>query len=147
MSRNLYSHLPLELSKRIDDAVSGKLAMSPDALAVLDHLADQVASRRHPVSIASMQQFWRWVGCRVLTDRQVKAAVKELLEVHRIPIGSSKVPGSNGYYFILTEEDRQQAETSLIADIISLAARLKVINPKSRYARLLQGQIGLEDRN
>ena len=142
-----YSHLPIDLAKRIDAAVSGETSMSPDALAVLDQLADRPACRTSPVSIASMQQFWKWCGCRVLTDRQVKAAVKELLEVHRIPIGSSKVPGSNGYYFILTEEDRQQAETSLIADIISLAARLKVINPKSAYARLLQGQIVLEDRN
>lgn len=132
---------PPEVRQRIQNAreVGG---MSPSAAAVLDLLDEWplAAGAKNAKPIASMQEAWRSRGMHVWSDRMVKAAVKELLEEHEVPVGSTRRRDEHGYFLICSDEDRRQAEGPLASEIISLARRLRTINPKSRYARLLMGQ-------
>lgn len=136
---------PAEVDRRIYAACdAGRL--SPAAAAVLDLLTEWplAAGAANAKSIRGMQDTWRARQMQVWCDRTVKAAVKELLEVHEIPVGSIRGADVHGYFLICTDEDRKQAERPLASEIISLARRLRTINPKSRYARLLMGQQELE---
>lgn len=136
--------IPAEVERRIGDAVESE-KLSPAAAAVLVLLDEfQAAGSERALPIKRMQQVWLVRGSTVYSDRCVKAAVKELLEEHEVPVGSSRVTDASGYFLICTDDDRQKAARPLAGEIVSLAKRLRTIDPKSRYARLLMGQQELE---
>jgi hypothetical protein len=56
----------------------------------------EAAGRAQAISIAAMQREWARAGNKVFTDREVKAAVKLLLEERGVPIGSAR-SGLHGY--------------------------------------------------
>jgi hypothetical protein len=131
-----------ELEKRIADARAD--GTSPCARAVLNLIADghnPSVSRFRAMSIAVMQSTWRFTGAHVWSDRPIKDAVKELLEVHGVPVGSSRSKTCSGYFLIASPEDIAAAERPIRNEIISLAKRLRTINPKSTFARRLAGQL------
>lgn len=96
------------------------------------------------VSIQTLQNIWNNTCTpTALSDRSIKDAVKTLLEQHAIPIGSCRTPGRNGYFFIASDSDAEDASRPLRNEIFSMFRRLKVISPKSSFVRQLQGQIEL----
>jgi len=102
----------------------------------------EAAGRAQAISIAAMQREWASTGNKVYTDREVKAAVKQLLEERGVPIGSARcIPA--GYFLCVTPADIDQAERPLEGEIRSLARRLRAINPKSEISRTLCGQLGI----
>jgi hypothetical protein len=117
-------------------------ALDPCSRAVLWRLRE-AAGRAQAVSIAAMQSGWASAGNKVYTDREVKAAVKLLLEERGVPIGSSR-SGLHGYYLLVTPEDIDHAQRPLVGEIRSLARRLRAIDPKSEISRALCGQLGIE---
>lgn len=138
-----WTPLPSELQERIDAARrSGKLTEA--AAAVLDLLTNEPsgphAGRERAMQISLMQGHWRRTGQYVWPERSVKAAVKELLEEHRVPIGSSRVAGHSGYFLLSCVEDVAAAERPLRGEVLSLLKRLRTINPKSDFVRHLAGQ-------
>jgi hypothetical protein len=139
-----FDPIPAEISLRISDArATNKL--SPCESDVLDLLSESVClGRDKALGIAAMQAVWERRGKRVWPDRSIKDSVKQLLEIFEVPIGSSRARGSSGYYFLSDSEDLEAAERPLRAEIISLVKRLKTINPKSRFAQHIAGQLQME---
>lgn len=138
----LFPDIPNEVRARVDEALEGT-AMSPCARAVLLRIRD-AAGRERAVSIYALQAYWRLHGMKVYCDREVKAAVKELLEERRVPVGSAR-SGACGYFLLISPEDIDQAERPLVGEIRSLARRLRAINAKSEISRILCGQLGIRD--
>lgn len=139
--------LPLDLAQRIHDArYSGRL--SDCAVAVLSLLVDLEsgprAGKENAVQISAMQRIWQRNGEYVWPDRTVKGAVKELIEDHEVPIGSSRITGQAGYFLLISVDDLEAAERPLRAEILSLAKRLRTINPSSRFARMIAGQLAID---
>lgn len=95
------------------------------------------------ISTDDMHAKWRSRGEKVHDRRAVRAAIKTLLEVYDLPIGSSRTPGDNGYWFIISDDEAEDASRHLRNEIFSLFRRLKVINPRSKFVRELQGQVQL----
>lgn len=96
------------------------------------------------VSIETLQNIWNNTCTpQAPSDRAIKGAVKGLLEDFSVPIGSCRVPGRNGYFFISSDADAEEASRPLRSEIFSLFNRLRVISPKSSFVRELQGQITL----
>jgi hypothetical protein len=141
----LFSGFPPHVDRRIDDArASGKLSHSAAAvLALLTHPIFPAAGMNKAVAISSMQAEWKRDRCRVYSARVIKSAVKELIKRHEVPIGSSRIAGSHGYFLICSDVDMQAAERPLRGELRSLAHRLRVINPKSTFGHELQGQMGM----
>lgn len=136
----LFPHIPAEVQERVDRAMASN-RVSPCARAVLLRLRD-VGGRQRAVSIWALQSFWRISQTRIWGDRDVKAAVKELLEEHGVPIGAARSQPA-GYFLLVTPEDIDEAERPLIGEIRSLARRLRAVNAKSEISRLLCGQLGI----
>lgn len=96
------------------------------------------------VSIETLQNIWNNTCTpKAPSDRAIKDAVKTLLEEFAVPIGSCRIPGKNGYFFIDSDISAEAASRPLRAEIFSMFRRLKVISPKSAFVRQLQGQIAL----
>ena len=119
---------------------AGVSACAKDVLRIL--LYEPAAGRENALQIRHLQARWRIRGQRVWSDRDVKAAVKELLEDCGVPIGSSR-SGDRGYFLLVTPADIEAAERPLIGEIRSLARRLRAINPRSEISRAICGQLGL----
>lgn len=139
--------LPQELVQRISDArLSRKLSdCELDVLYVLvDLVTGPCAGRGRAIQIDQMQGVWTRGGAHVWTDRTIKAAVKQLIEAHGIPVCSSRHCTSGGYFLAVETEDMEAAERPLRGEIISLAKRLRAFNPKSDFARHLAGQLAIE---
>ena len=103
---------------------------------VLSVLKGRDAFGRHrAVSIETIQTFLP------LSQRAVRDTIKTLLEEHDIPIGSSRIPGQHGYFFCISDEDAAFATRHLKNEIFSLFARIKKLDPKSKFVRELQGQM------
>ena len=141
--------LPPDLKTRISDArESGKLTESESfVLALLvDLKTGPRAGRAQALSIAKMQGHMQRVDRKVCTERQIKASVKSLIEVHGIPICSSRDRNHGGYFLAVESADLEAAERPLRGEIISLAKRLKAFNPKSDFARHLVGQLAIQQQ-
>lgn len=96
------------------------------------------------VSIETLQNIWNSTATpQAPSDRKIKESVKGLLEEFDIPIGSCRIPGRNGYFFISSDRDAEEASRPLRNEIFSMFRRLKVISPKSSFVKQLQGQIEL----
>jgi hypothetical protein len=137
--------LPNDLHKLIVSARSSE-TLSACGRAILDVLTDPCRLRvgkQSAISIARLQELWMQLWGEHWCDRDIKKAVKELVEEHRIPVGSSRVE-PYGYYLAVSDEDIEAAERPLRREIQSLAARLKTFNPKSDYVRHILGQQELE---
>lgn len=132
-----------ELRKRIDYVwQSDKLSPAERCLIHILTIEDAFGMD-NAISISKVQDLQFRKGEYMHGARAIKDAVKSLLEVHGLPIGSCRVPGRNGYFFIVTDADAELASRPLQAEIFSMFRRLKVISPKSAFVRGLQGQIEL----
>lgn len=76
------------------------------------------------------------------SDRQIKGAVKCLIEQFGIPIGSSRQQ-PYGYYLVVSDQDAEDAVRPLRNEIFSLLRRIQALSPKSKFVRELQGQLDL----
>lgn len=95
------------------------------------------------VSIQVIQNIWNNTCTpKAPADRSIKDAVKILLEEHAVPIGSSRIPGRNGYFFCCSDADAEEAVRPYINEIHSMFRRIKVLSPKSAFVRQLNGQTG-----
>lgn len=139
--RELFPAIPVDVQARVDQAL-GDPATSPCARAVLILIRD-AAGRSNAVSIHELRAIWIVRSLKVYSERDIKAAVKELLEDRGVPIGSARC-GSPGYFLLCSPEDIDQAERPLVGEIRSLARRLRAINAKSDISRALCGQLGIE---
>lgn len=137
---DLFSSVEANIRERIASAFRSSLEPCERAVlwAIEKHYGQASA-----IGIAEMQDAWRTNDQKVWADRAIKGAVKSLLEVHEIPIGSCRVPGRNGYFICITASDIEEAERALRNEIFSLFRRLKCISPKSAFVRELSGQMAL----
>lgn len=131
----LFPEIPTSTRARIL-VVLGDPNLSPSCASVLRALM-YAAGRQSAISISQIQ-----VGCHWLSDRDIKAAVKELLEVHGVAIGSAR-SAPFGYFLLCSQDDIEQAERPILAEVRSLARRLRAINPDSDISRMLCGQLEL----
>jgi hypothetical protein len=139
--------LPAELVQRVHDArYSGKLSDCESA--VLDLLvglpSGPHAGKAKALQISEMQRIWTRSGIHVWPDRSVKDAVKQLLEVHHVPIGSSRAAGCSGYFLLADIEDMEAAKRPLRGELLSIAKRLRSLDPKCQFARALVGQLSID---
>lgn len=77
-----------------------------------------------------------------LTERELKGWVKHLVEEFGIPIGASRTEPT-GYYLAVSAGDITAAIAPYLAEIRSLARRVRALAGEHRMAELL-GQISLE---
>ena len=139
--------LPPELVQRIHNARnSGKLSNCEAAVLyfLVDLTAVPCACKGRAIKIAQIQGAWARGREHVWTDRQIKSAVKDLIETHNIPVCSSRERFTGGYYLAVKTADLEAAERPLRGEIISLAKRLKAFNPRSDFSRHLAGQLQAE---
>ena len=142
-----FDGLPAELMQRIQYArYSGTLTdCEVDVLAVLVvGPGGPRAGKAKAIQISAIQEIFTRKGGFIWSDRSIKDAVKQLLEVHGIPIGSSRASNCAGYYMI--QEDSEVESTVRVwgAEIHSLLRRCKALSPKSSYVRGLLGQLSAE---
>lgn len=140
----LFPLIPEEVRRRLMQAMADP-DISPCAFQVLTRLVrfPEIAGRARAISIASLQDWARLNSFKVYSDREIKSAVKELIEERNVPIGSARSDPA-GYFIAVTAEDLDAAEKPLIAEIRSLAKRIRSINPNSEISRALCGQIELK---
>lgn len=137
----LFPEIPHDVTARVMAAFSDQRT-SACARAVLERVR-HAHGRHNAFPIYRLQAAWRLHNLRVWSAREVKAAVKELLEERGVPIGSAR-SGSPGYFLLCTPEDIDEAERPLLGEVKSLARRLRAINSKSEISRTLCGQLGLD---
>jgi hypothetical protein len=76
-----------------------------------------------------------------LQPRDVKAAVKSLVEDFGLPIGASR-SAPFGYFLCVTPGDVDDAVRPLVHEIVSLARRVRVLAGSERVAEIM-GQLNL----
>jgi hypothetical protein len=129
----------------LDARSSGKLTdCESDVLSLLAAPEGPRLGRSRAMQISEMQGYWSRTGRHVWPDRTIKGAVKQLLEVHEVPVGSSRAVGCSGYFLLESDEDLQASERPLKGELLSIARRLKALNPRSAFARQLVGQLQIE---
>lgn len=77
-----------------------------------------------------------------VSTRRVQECVESLIKRHKIFIGSSCVPGSNGYYLIANDRERRIARGNIARRMVSLAVRYRALDSDLEVAALL-GQLEL----
>lgn len=141
---NLFAAIPDAVRDRIDTALNDP-DMSRCALAVLSRLRHlPAAGRNRAISIASLQSYWQICGVKVYSVREIKAAVKELLEERNVPIGSARCNPA-GYYLLVCEDDIRAAVKPIWGEITSQLRRVRCLDPKSSISRELCGQLGIQE--
>jgi len=126
-------HIGLPLQLDIFDALS----MDTESQQVL-HLIRERVGRQSAISVGLISE------TTGIPPRTVRAITKNLIERHRIRIGSS-LGNPPGYYIIETQEEAEQNERTLRKLGISIlvrAAALKKITVRE-YMRQLQGELPL----
>ena len=78
-----------------------------------------------------------------ISTRKVQTCIEKLIKQHKIFIGSSCVPGSNGYYLITDDKDRRIARGNIARRMVSLAVRYRTLERDPEVSRLL-GQLELK---
>lgn len=142
VKQELFPEIPADVQDRVDAVLLGTDA-TLTAHEVMIYLR-RAAGPGRAVTIAEIQARQKVRRGYVSSPRIIKRAVKELLEIHGVPIGSAR--GRNpGYFLLCTPEDVDKAEKPLLGEVRSLARRLRAINRKSEISRVLCGQLGLED--
>jgi hypothetical protein len=136
----LFPEIPNEVQLRIELAASSGASLC--AQAVLRIVRNRIG-RAQALTIFGLQHIWRLREEKVWSDRDVKAAVKELVEERGVPIGSAR-SGLAGYFLCVSAEDIDAAERPLLGEVRSLAKRLRAMNPKSEISRAICGQLGIE---
>jgi hypothetical protein len=93
-----------------------------------------------------LSQLTHWSECSSKwsdwTERDIKAAVKDLIERFGIPIGGSRSK-PYGYFLVMTIDDQLEAGRPLLHEIRSLARRHRILTSRQETARLLR-QIELD---
>jgi hypothetical protein len=147
---DLFPAIPAEVTARINKAIADP-NMSGCARAVLIVLAGRPAvGRARAISIADLQRVFRYrmaggesaAGVEY-TDRQIKGAVKQLIEDYGVPVGSSRQE-PHGYYICQDSADRINAVRPIRAEIVSLLKRWKTLDTQSDIGLELAGQIAME---
>ena len=90
----------------LDARSSGKLSdCESDVLSLLtDHRDGPRSGRSKAMQISEMQGILSRRSGHAYSDRSIKDAVKQLLEVHEVPIGSSRARGCSGYIGLKARE-------------------------------------------
>lgn len=80
-----------------------------------------------------------------LTCRRTQKVVKALLEVHKVPLGTSYSSEAPGWYVCDTDDERQENRKALRSRALSILQRAKAFDPRwnHRLAELFQGQQAL----
>jgi hypothetical protein len=154
-ARNTFS-MPLDfepkLSGELEQKINAVLFPLPSAKATASVAAKDVlfivrghAGARRAITIGQIIAETRANSSRrfgALNERSVKAAVKELVEVHGLPIGSSRgeVPG---YYLIVTPQEAEVVCRVYEAEIRSLSRRVRTLRGMD-YAKRLLGQVAID---
>ena len=86
-----------------------------------------------------MQAWWQVQNMPAFGERDIKAAVKSLIEEHGVPIGSART-STPGYFLVASVEDLEAARGPIIAEIKSMAERCRVLDWRTSFARRVQGQ-------
>lgn len=81
-------------------------------------------------------------GTAQLSEREVKAAIRDLVILHSVPIGASRGK-DHGYFLVDSAEDVEIAISPLESEIRELARRVRILGGKERLAELC-GQLPLE---
>lgn len=140
----MFTDAECEIRHRVDVALRSEKLTGTASFVLWTLEQENAYGINNAVSINTLQNIWENTATpNAPSDRSIKDAVKGLLEDHDIPIGSCRIPGKSGYFFISSDSDAEDASRPLRAEIFSMFRRLKVINPKSAFVRKLQGQISL----
>lgn len=75
-----------------------------------------------------------------MNRRSLSEVVASLVDVHRIPIGTSKAPPA-GYFLTVSDEDQEQAAGELVSQAKAMLHRASILSPKSMHGRELLGQL------
>lgn len=143
---DLFEAAQNEVMLRVNNALEKK-DLEPHESAVLKALTHPPRlGRSSAFGISAMQKYWHASGQKIYSDRQIKSAVKNLLEEYGVPIGSCRTPGKNGYYLLTSPEDIAETERPLRNEIYSIFGRLKAYSPNSHFVRSLAGQMDLLKR-
>jgi len=121
----------LAIHRRLSELIVDKMMLPCDKAVMLRLMAFHAYGSSKALSIAAMQYKWRADGVHVWRDRAIKQAVKNLLEIYDLPIGSCRIAPHNGYYFVISDEDAEAAVRPLKAEIFSMFRRIKVLSPRS----------------
>lgn len=136
--------IPDDIRQRIDRAMSDP-ELGACAKAVLIQLVGYPATGSgRAMSIEMLRSTFAVAGIRQYSPRDIKAAVKELVEERGVPVGSRRTK-PYGYFVACDAADLNDAERPLVAEIRSLAKRVRSINPKSELSRMICGQLEIAE--
>jgi hypothetical protein len=135
------NQIPYQLAERVCNVLDNN-EVATFVRIVLSGILDLTESRPAAhVSIFEIQAHLSATFDTWLSERSVKAAVKDLVETHSIAIGSARGK-DHGYFLIVTDGAAQAATRPLLAEIRSLARRCRALDPRTnRYLRGLLGQM------
>lgn len=134
------SHLPQDLQQRI--LTVGENIETPSFVrAVLLALASCADAAAPAVSLYELQFFLKVRHKLWLSERTIKAAVSILVNKYDLQIGSSRERGHHGYFFIVTESQREAAVKPLHAQAVKMLQRCAQLSPCRSYFRRLLGQM------
>src|SRR5579872_6741727 len=135
--------IPSDVRARIDRAMSDP-DISLCARAVLIQLVGYPATgSQRAVSIHMLRSTFAVAGIKQYGPREIKAAVKELVEDAGVPIGSArgKTPG---YFLLCSQADREAAVRPIRAEVISQLKRWRTLDAESAIGVELAGQLGMQ---
>jgi len=97
----------------------------------------------HAILLRQVQQLLpRGREGALVTERDLKKMVKELIELHAVPVGALRVP-PYGYFLVVTPEDLGEALRPLKNELRSIARRVRALTSPEFVARLFR-QLPLE---
>jgi len=135
-------YLPSELAQRITACLEDITTPSFifNSLLALIELQDPHAGSLSPVPLGEIQRYARNILRVDIPEREIKRAVKLLIEQYGIAIGSAR-GSAHGYFFVTTADEAELAAEPLLAEIRSLAKRCATLSPRNPYVQHLLGQM------
>lgn len=117
----------------------GQLSMMPGMTAEKRHIANIIAGCRGRSKAVQARHIGYKVG---LPERKVREIIKELVEQHHLPIGSTPAnPG--GYYIITDSKELRQVRRSLVRRAVSILNRAKAYD-RAGWVAEMAGQLSLK---
>lgn len=138
--------IPDDVRPRIDRALTDP-EISPCAKAILLQLVGYPATgSNRAVSIYMLRSSFAISGIKQYSPREIKAAVKELVEERGVPVGSSRGK-QPGYFLLVSPEDRRAAIRPIRAQIIAEMKRWRTLDADSAIGLELAGQLSMLEAN
>lgn len=140
----MFTDAEAEVRRRVSLALQSEMLTRFESFVLWTLEQQEAFGMNRAVSIETLQNIWiNTATPKPPSDRTIKDAVKSLLEMYGIPIGSCRIPGRNGYYLCTSDSDAEEAVRPLKSEIFSLFRRIKALSPKSEFVRKLNGQLDL----